>query len=96
MTLDGDTEAATLACWEVRADCTAGGTDVPAGRLSPSAHSTRMASTPERKLGFPSGFPGVGVVDRVASSSARKLVTEAFLLLPNHEAMLIDTGDSFE
>lgn len=51
-----------------------------------------MVSTPERKPGFPSGFPGVGVVERAAMSSARKLVAEAFLLLPSHEDMLLMRG----
>ena len=46
-----------------------------------------MVRTPERKVGFPSGYPGVGVVERAAMSSARKLVDEAFLLLPSQEDM---------
>lgn len=85
--LDGETDAATLACWEFKADCTAGGTETPGGRLRPSAQSTRMASKPEREFGFPSGLPGVGVVERPeASSSDLRLVVEDFL--PRSQDML--------
>lgn len=85
MTDEGETEAATLACWELKADCTAGGTATPAGKLRPSAPMTRMVNKPDlnvRFSSFPSGFPGVGVVERLLLiSSALRLVTDAFLLL---------------
>jgi hypothetical protein len=44
-----------------------------------------MASKPERGLGFPSGYAGVGVVERSEGESARRFVTDDFLLRPNHE-----------
>lgn len=55
VTLEGETEAAILACCDASADCTTGGMPVPAGKERPSAHRTRIANKPERGLGFPSG-----------------------------------------
>jgi len=89
-TLEGETEAATLACWDARAFWTAGGRAVPDGKLRPSAHRTRMASKPDLALCplLPSGLPGVGVVER--PSSDRRLVTEDFLLRPSFQDIVRD------
>lgn len=70
MTLDGETDAATLASELSSADCTAGGTVVPAESPSPSAEMILMASIPDVFIAFPFGFPGVGVVERPISPSA--------------------------
>jgi len=81
MTLDGETDAATFACWVERAACTTGGTGVPGGSERPSAQSTRIVRRPVRDVGFPSGFPGVGVMDRGGSSvPAESVAEEAFLV----------------
>lgn len=86
VTDEGETDAASLACCENKAFCTAGGRAVPYGMLSPSAHRTRIANKPEREPVFlpytSSGwrFPGVGVVERVISSGLR-FVAEVFLRL---------------
>lgn len=63
---------------------------MPAGRPRPSAHKTRIASKPERAggLGFPSGYLGVGVVERAKGDSGRKFVEEGFLLRPSHEDII--------
>lgn len=47
-----------------------------------------MASNPDSGLGLPSGCPGVGVVERLdTTSSERRFVTEDFLLLPSFQDM---------
>lgn len=57
------------------------GTGKPSGRLNPSAQRTRIVSKPERKLGFPSGLRGVGVVDLLREAAAAlRFVAEDFLL----------------
>jgi hypothetical protein len=86
VTLEGETDAATLACCVDSAACTEEGTVVPTGRARPSAHRTRMLRRPVREVGFPPGLLGVGVVDRGGSSGhpADKVAVEAFLVnLPN-------------
>lgn len=91
MTLDGDTDSATLASALARADCTAGGTGVPAGKVRPSADVTRIVSKPDAVCGLPFGLSGVGVVDRVVlSSGAREELVEGFGdFLPNFQDMTV-------
>lgn len=80
----GETEAATLAFCDVKAVRTGCGTGTAWGKEMPSAHKTLIVSKPERKRRFsrfPSGFPGVGVVERYETSSALRLVTDDFFPL---------------
>lgn len=81
MTLEGETEAAAFACWVGKAACTAGGRGVAAGRERPSAQRTRMVKRPVREVGLPSGFAGVGVVERGGSSvPAERVAVEVFFV----------------
>lgn len=92
----GETDAATLACCEVKAACTAGGTEIPAGRAKPSAHITRIVSKPERKGRIPAGLPGVGVVERLPmASSALRLLADDFLPL-SQDIVVVDTKDNYK
>lgn len=88
---DGDTEAATLACWDVKADWTAGGIGVPLGKDKPSAPITRMVSRPDLNARFSSmafGLEGVGVVERLLTSSVLRLLAEVFL--PRSQDMVVE------
>ena len=91
-TEDGETEAAILPCCDAKACWTADGNAVPGGKATPSAPNTRIVSSPERKVtlsSFPSGFRGVGVVERFNwSSSALRFVTDVFF--PRSHDMWID------
>lgn len=81
MTLEGETEAAAFACWVDRAACTAGGRGAAGGRARPSAQRTRIDKRPVREVGLPSGFAGVGVVERGGSSvPAESVAVEAFFV----------------
>ena len=64
VTLEGDTDAATLVYWELSTACTAGGRAAPPGRARFSAQRMRMMR--RRDWGLPFGFPGVGVVERAS------------------------------
>lgn len=90
MTLEGETEAATFACWVDRAAWTAGGNGVVGGRARPSAQRTRIVKRPVREVGLPSGLAGVGVVERGGSSvPAESVAEEAFLVsLPRPLSMM--------
>ena len=80
MTLDGEIDAATLACWVKRAVYATGGTVVPGGSERSSAQSTRIVRRPMRDVGFPSGFLGVGVMDCGGLSVPAEVAKVAFLL----------------
>ena len=89
VTLDGDTDAATLACCDDSAACTAGGRAAPPGRARFSAHRTRIASRPD--CGFPLGLPGVGVVERGSMSWVDRPFAGCFdLLFPSFQDILGD------
>ena len=82
MTLEGDTEAAALACWVDKAACTAGGMGIVGGRARFSAQRTRIVKRPVREVSFPSGFEGVGVTERGGSSvPAERVAVEAFFVI---------------
>ena len=88
-TLEGETDEATCASDDSRADLTAGGIPEPAGKTRPSADATWIVNKPDW-ICDPFGLPGVGVVDRGALSSAERLALDAFGdFLPNFHDMLV-------
>ena len=91
-TLEGDTEAATFASEDDNADRTAGGTSVPDGSARPSADVTRIVSKPDVGCAAPVGLPGVGVVERRASSSGVNVAFEDGFgdLFPSFQDMILD------